>query len=111
MRRPGRAYLVIVCEHAEAVFTDRAEARDYAGQHGDWAQVVMIPWWPAGSWRYGIAVEPGQIGRPPSIPSDVLEAQERHARVSRRCTGAGLHTVTVHGLPRYYCPLCQDRVY
>lgn len=111
MRRPGRAYLVLVNEHAEAGFGDRDEARDYADQHGEWARTLMIPWWPAGAWRYGIATDAAHLGISPSIPTDILEAQERHARISRRCTGAGLHTLTVHGLPRYYCPLCQDRVY
>jgi hypothetical protein len=111
MRRPGRAYLVVVAEQAEAVFADRAEARDFADQHGEYAQLLMIPWWPAGAWRYGIVTEAGNIGKAPTIPTDVLEAQEIHARVSRRCTGAGLDTLTEHGMHRYYCPRCQARVH
>jgi hypothetical protein len=111
MRRPGRAYLVLVAEQAEAVFADRAEATDYAGQHGDWAQVLMIPWWPAGAWTYGITAPAGGAGAGPGMPAEVLTALEHHTRVSRRCTGAGLDSLTVTGLQRYYCRTCQDRVY
>lgn len=113
MKRPGRAYLVVVAETAEAVFADRAEADDYAAQHGEWAQVQMIPWWPAGVWRYGIATSAGgDIGRAATTPTDVLEAQQRHAGVSRSCAGAGIEVLDgPHGQLRYHCPRCQDRIY
>ncbi len=111
MRRPGRAYLVLVNERAEAVFADRAEARDYADEHGDWAQVLMLPWWPAGAWRYGIATANAHHTRHEAIPAEVLHAQHQHTRISRRCAGAGLDRLHVEGQTRYYCPHCQDRIY
>jgi hypothetical protein len=113
MKRPGRAYLVVIAEQAEAVFADRDEARDYTEPHGDWAQIQQIPWWPAGVWRYGIATSAGgTIGRAASIPTDVLDAQQRHAQANRRCTGAGIEKLTgPHGQSRYHCPRCQDRIY
>lgn len=112
MKRPGRAYLVIVAERAEAVFADRDEARDYAQPHGDWAQIQMIPWWPVGVWKYGIATSvEGESSRATTIPTDVLDAQERHAKVNRHCTGAGFEVVDgPHGDRRYHCPRCQDRL-
>jgi hypothetical protein len=113
MRRPGQGYIVVVAEMADAGFADRDEACEYADPYGALAQVQRVPWWPAGVWRYGIATSAGgSIGRPPSIPAGVFRAQQRHTQNNRRCAGAGMDVVAgPHGLTRYHCPNCQDRIY
>jgi hypothetical protein len=112
MRRPSTAFLVVAHSVAEAVFTDRADARDFAAYLGSHAHIQLVPWWPAGVWRYGIATSPaGQLHPPqptPPVPLAVLDALQRHLQISRRCAGAGIEK---HHGPyrqiRYCCPRCR----
>lgn len=111
MRRPGQAFLVIVAEHAEAVFADREEARDFADEHGEWAHIHVLPYWPAGAWRYGIttATSAASTGL---ISVDVRVAQERHVGANRRCAGADIDVLDrLHGDHRYHCGRCGDRIH
>jgi hypothetical protein len=115
MRRPTRIYLVIAGGYAAATFAEPAEAHDYNdARHGGTATVQPVEFWPSGAWRYGVTAAHGQISRGSTIPQRVHDAQRRHARVSRRCTGAGLDiTRDQHGQTRYHCPVpdCQAQIY
>jgi hypothetical protein len=116
------AYQVLIRHHVLAVFADATEAAAYAAdQAGDYAQIVAVEFWPAGSWDHHHRHRGGeQTGAGDSRRSELLTgplttpvaaAQRAHAQMLRGCLGAGI-TVTYdpHGLTTWHCARCAGRI-
>lgn len=126
--RPEVAYLVID-EHTDralGVFADRRDAQAFAARlghrHHSAARIDVQPvdWWPAGTWRRpGMLVVDGHfLEYADTMPAvtvhpSVVDAQLRHIRVSRRCTGAGIDIThaSAGALAKYHCTRCCSRIY